>query len=482
MLEHKSYVISWNLTRRCNLACEHCYIDAYQGKDDPGQIARVGEKVAATFSGELSTQECFTVIDQLAEASPQALLILTGGEPLLRRDVFDIAGYASQKGLWVVVGTNGVLITETLARKLKEVGVKGMSLSLDSTQPEKHDRFRGVQGAFRNTMEGTRILTREGLPFIIQTTLHPNNLQEIESIANLAHTLGAKVFNLYFLVSTGRGAYTTTLTPTQYESAMHQLLPLQKAFAGKMLVNAKCAPHYQRILYETEPTSPFLRTFNLGAGGCPAGTHYLGITPNGDMTPCPYLPVYGGNLREKSFKDIWENSEVFINIRQRKNPVPPTLSSTPVFSPSPLVGEGRVRGKEDGNDRKEWGEGGIGLGGRCGACEFNSACGGCRARAYGETGNYMAEDALCSYEPGKYDFKEISFPGAATYGLEEKMDLVWTQEAQEAISRVPSFVRGMVTRSVEKMAREKGISTIDTELLQEIRNRLPAHKLFARPA
>ncbi|MBI4052136.1 MAG: radical SAM protein [Elusimicrobia bacterium] len=437
-LEYKSYVISWNITRRCTLVCEHCYIDAYRGKSDPGRIARLGEKVPTSFSGELSTQECFSVVDQIAQASPEALLILTGGEPLLRRDVFEIASYASQKGLWVVVGTNGVLVTENLARKLKESGIRGMSLSLDSIHPEKHDRFRGVQGAFRNTVEGAGILLRENLPFIVQTTLHKDNLQEIEAMAGLAYSLGAKVFNLYFLVSTGRGAYTTHLTAQQYEEAMHRLIPLQKAFLGKMLLNAKCAPHYQRVLYETDPQSSFLKTFNLGAGGCPAGTHYMGIAPNGDMTPCPYLPVYGGNLKEKSFKEIWESSEVFVRIRQRKK-----------------------------------------LGNRCGSCEFNPSCGGCRARAYGETGDYMAEDAWCTYQPGKYNFKEVRFENAPTYGLNITPNMIWTAEAKAAMSKIPSFVRGMVTRSVEKYAQEKGVRSITPDLLQEIRSKV-GNKIFAK--
>ncbi len=146
------------------------------------------------------------------------------------------------------------------------------------------------------------------------------------------------------------------------------------------------------------------------------------------MTPCPYLPVYGGNLRERSFKEIWEDSEVFNRIRARNA-----------------------------------------LGGRCGACEFNRVCGGCRARAYGATGDYLAEDDWCVYEPGAYDFQTISFEGKTTYGLETAGELEWTPAARERLAKVPSFVRGMLAKRVEAYAREKGCDRVDVELMQEVR-------------
>jgi radical SAM protein with 4Fe4S-binding SPASM domain len=411
----RSHVISWNLTKKCNLRCEHCYISA-------GRISK------AEARDELSTEECFGVIDQICEVNAEALLILTGGEPLLRKDVFDIASYANSKGIWVVVGTNGVLVSDELCGRIMAAGIKGVSLSLDSLDRETHDRFRGVQGAWDNTVTGSAVLSRLGLPFIIQTTIAEHNADDIVEIARFANELGARVFNLYFLVPTGRGAYISDVTPQRYEDILADLLGLQSEFAGKMLVNAKCAPHYQRVLYEHDPESPFLKTFSAGAGGCPAGTHYLGIRPNGDVTPCPYLPVYGGNLRERGFREIWEKSEVFTRIRER--------------------GE---------------------LGGRCGSCEFDRLCGGCRARAYGAKGDYMAEDPWCVYQPGQHGFRTISFDGVTTYGLEPDSKLPWTAEALERLERVPGFVRGMLSRRVETYAAEHGHREVTIDVMREVR-------------
>jgi radical SAM protein with 4Fe4S-binding SPASM domain len=424
----RSHVISWNLTRRCNLRCEHCYISA-------GRISR------DEALGELSTEECLRVVDGICEVNPEALLILTGGEPLLRPDVFEIASYAGRKGLWPVVGTNGVLITAALCQRMIEAAIKGVALSLDSLDAATHDRFRGVEGAWANTVEGSGVLHAAGLPFIVQTTVAAHNLDQIVDIARLAHTLGARVFNLYFLVPAGRGAYVSDVTPEQYEQAMGRLMQIQEEFTGKMLVNSKCAPHYQRLLYERDPQSPFLKSFAGGAGGCPAGTHYLGIRPNGDMTPCPYLPVYGGNLREQSFKEIWEDSEVFRRIRARSS-----------------------------------------LGGRCGSCEFHRACGGCRARAYGATGDYMAEDPWCLYEPGSHGGKTIEFGDGTGYGSEPAPELTWTPAALARLQGVPSFVRGLVSRRVESYARASGRDEITPELMQEVRSNVMSGRIGNAPS
>ena len=175
----RPYVVSWNLTYRCNLACEHCYLDA-------GGAPQVGTENFADRS-ELGTEECFRVIDELAAFAPECLTILTGGEPLLRRDILEIVRRASERGLWVVVGTNGVSITENLARRLAEAGARGLSLSLDALDPDRHDRFRMVRGAWRNTVEGAEILNRAGLPFIVQTTAGSHNLGELDAIADFAH-------------------------------------------------------------------------------------------------------------------------------------------------------------------------------------------------------------------------------------------------------------------------------------------------------
>ena len=200
---------------------------------------------------ELGTEECFRVIDEIAAFAPECVTILTGGEPLLRRDILEIVRRAAERGLWVVVGTNGVRITENLARRLAEAGARGLSLSLDALDPDRHDRFRKVRGAWRNTVEGAEILNRTGLPFIVQTTAGSHNLGELEAIADFAHDrLAAKVWNLYFLVPTGRGQFVSDITPAQYDEVLASLYRIQRKYDRRMLVNAKCAPHYIKTVLE----------------------------------------------------------------------------------------------------------------------------------------------------------------------------------------------------------------------------------------
>ena len=179
------------------------------------------------------------------------MTILTGGEPLLRRDILEIVRRAAERGLWVVVGTNGVSITENVARRLAEAGARGLSLSLDALDADRHDRFRNVRGAWRNTVEGAEILNRTGLPFIVQTTAGSHNLGELDAIADFAHDrLAAKVWNLYFLVPTGRGQFVSDITPAQYDEVLASLYRIQRKYDGRMLVNAKCAPHYIKTVLE----------------------------------------------------------------------------------------------------------------------------------------------------------------------------------------------------------------------------------------
>jgi radical SAM protein with 4Fe4S-binding SPASM domain len=466
----RPYVVSWNLTYRCNLACEHCYLDA-------GGAPRVDTENFADRS-ELDTDECFRVIDDIAAFAPECVTILTGGEPLLRRDILAIVTRAAERGLWVVVGTNGVRITENLARRLLEAGARGLSLSLDALDPDCHDRFRRVRGAWRNTVEGTEILHQTGLPFIVQTTAGAHNLGELDAIADFAHDrLAARVWNLYFLVPTGRGQFVSDITPAQYDEVLAALYRIQRKYERRMLVNAKCAPHYIKTVLEHaaaahDPTPPnptpgdgesaswpgvsAIRTYSGGAGGCPAGTHYMGIRPNGDVTPCPYLPVFAGTLRNASLADLWTSSELFAGIRRRTS-----------------------------------------LGGRCGACEMNGHCGGCRARAYGMTGDLMAEDPLCTHTPGTFVGSPLllargegvasGLPAAVSatlggstieYGADTAPTIAWDDAAAVRMKKIPAFVRGMVVRAVEESCRKGGIARVTVEELERIRARMPTPKIF----
>ena len=319
-------------------------------------------------------------------------------------------------------------------------------------------------------MDGAEILNRAGLPFIVQTTAGSHNLGELDAIADFAYErLAAKVWNLYFLVPTGRGQFVSDITPGQYDEVLASLYRIQRKYDRRMLVNAKCAPHYIKTVLEHAPaeTDPTFRTYSGGAGGCPAGTHYMGIRPNGDVTPCPYLPVFAGNLRRAALADLWTSSGLFTDIRRRAS-----------------------------------------LGGRCGACEMNAHCGGCRARAYGMTGDLMAEDALCTHTPGTFAGSPLltlrasggpvidqrtpspvnasqddagalgGSKGAIEYGPQSPPTIAWDDAAAARMKRIPAFVRGMVVRAVEDSCRRNGISRVTAEELERIRARMPTPKIF----
>jgi radical SAM protein with 4Fe4S-binding SPASM domain len=415
----------------------------------------------ADTTGELSTAECRRVMDDIAQVNPEALLILTGGEPLVRRDIFDLASHASDIGFTVVLGTNGVLLREAEARRMRQSGIQGASISLDSVDPARHDAFRRLPGAWDGAVRATQILSAEGLDFSIHTSITTWNVDEMPAMIDLAQELGARVLNFFFLVRTGRGADLTDITPEQYERLLTTMaraqgigeIPTdtpekgQQPFpgaedpwsvptgrAGNMVIRAKCAPHMRRVLYELAPTSPLLR--NYAQGSCPAGKHYCRITPTGEVTPCPYMPVSAGNLRQQSFADIWHHARPMQDLRQAQ------------------------------------------LGGKCGRCEFAQICGGCRCRAYAAYGDYLAEDPACAYEPGRYGNTVITLPAEQTFGFEPRFTLVWSEAAQIRLRRLPAFARGMVAKGVERYATEHGITDITPDVMQAVRER--AEQRFGR--
>jgi len=409
-VNHVPHVVAWNLTRRCNLECAHCYIAA-------------GPRESAT--SELDTAECLRIVDEVLAVNSAPMLILSGGEPLLRHDLAEIAGYASERGATVVVGTNGTLLTDERIAALKAAGVRGFAVSIDSLTPRYHDNFRHGKGSLDDTIAALGRLRAQRLDFIIQTTATKGNRAELERVAQWSAEQGAVAFNCYFLVATGRGAGLSDLAPAEYEAVLADLARWQRDYRGRMMVRAKCAPHFMRHVHAADPDSPILNYETR----CPCGTQYCRITPDGKLTPCPYLPEVAGDLRAQTFGDIWRSAPLFHTIRAGT------------------------------------------LGGKCGQCEYRKLCGGCRARAFALEGDVLAADPSCVYEPR--EGAEVIEPVSVAYGTDFAPALIWSQAAAARLDRIPSFVRGVVAKRVEDWARERGLREITPELLSEIRNTMP---------
>lgn len=415
------HVVAWNITRRCNLACAHCYISAgswHSGAD------------------ELPTVECLRIVDEVLAANPSPMLILSGGEPLVREDLETIAAHASAGGATVVVGTNGIGLTADRITSLKKAGVQGIAVSVDSLNPVYHDRFRHGTGALEDTLAAVDRLGAAELDFIVQTTVTRGNRSELAALVAWAAEKGAVSFNLYFLVETGRGEGMHGMTPAENDEVLAELLLLEAKYRGRMMVRSKCQPQIMRHAWEAGGDSPLLNYQTR----CPCGVHYCRITPEGKVTPCPYMPAVAGDLREASFGEIWDGSELFARLR----------------SPE--------------------------LGGKCGDCEYGLVCGGCRARAYAATGDPLGPDESCAYEPD--GSRDVIRPAASTVtygGRERERELTWTAEAEARVDRIPSFVRGVVVDRVETWALENGHSEVTADMLSEMRGRMPVDFSRRRP-
>ncbi len=435
---HKPFLIAWNLTAQCNLRCGHCYMNA----EETFQVSSISPFEKGGLRGisgeearrpELTLDEGFHLIDEIASVNPDTILVLTGGEPLLYKHTIEFARYASTKGLMVVIGTNGLLLDDTTVKRLRESGVSGVGLSLDSLDPAQHDSFRGLPGAWKRTVEAIERCRRHGLPFQIHNSVTSFNWREVTQIVEFAHQQGARVVNFFFMVCTGRGEELTDITPEQYEEVLSTLIDLQGKYPG-MLIRARCAPHFKRIAYQKDPHSPITKAEGYLGGGCLAGSHYCRIAPDGEITPCPYMPLSAGNVRNDKFSKIWEDAPVLNELR----------------SPQ--------------------------LKGKCGECEYEELCGGCRARPYASHGDYLDEDLWCQYVP-----RGGAKIGAAKMNNEEHDDRpddrnvegkkLWTKEAEERLNRLPFFLRGMIRGNVEKHAEEHGITEITPELMDELRRK-----------
>jgi heme b synthase len=341
-------LLAWEVTRQCNLSCLHCRASAESGP----------------YPAELSTAEGFTLLEQIRQVG-QPVIILTGGEPLLRPDILDLAAYGNALGLRMVMAVNGSLLTAEKARKLKKAGIQRISISMDGATAESHDFFRQVKGAFDGILKGVQAAKEAGLEYQVNTTVTRFNHLDLPRIQEKVIEMGAVAHHIFMLVPTGRGRALTdqSLSAEEYERTLTWLV--KRKDETSLSIKATCAPHYYRILREMarqEGKEITFKSHGLDAvtRGCLGGTGFCFVSHVGQVQPCGYLEVDSGNVRKQAFGDIWETSPVFLALRDPKR-----------------------------------------YAGKCGRCEYFRVCGGCRARAFEATGNYLEEEPLCTYQPKK---------------------------------------------------------------------------------
>ncbi len=340
--------IAWESTRRCNLSCVHC---------------RCSSDLSAT-EGDLNTEEALKMIDDICEVS-HPVLVLSGGEPLMRPDIFEIAQYGTDKGLRMCMATNGTLITDDVCARMKETDIKMVSLSLDGPTAEIHDNFRNSPGAFDGVVQGAETLKRNGIPFLINSSFTKRNQNDIAATFKAAKKLGATAWYMFMIVPTGRGEeiMSELISAEDYEDILEWHYEQEKR-EHDILMRPTCAPHYYRIVPQLAKAegAAFKRrslTFSTGGGkGCIAAQTICLIDCFGDLKPCSYFHSSVGNIKQTPFKELWFNSKVFNDLRD--------------FS--------KYKGK-------------------CGECEYLNVCGGCRARADAVYGDYMEEEPFCTYIP-----------------------------------------------------------------------------------
>ena len=339
-------IIAWEITRSCNLACAHCRAAAH----------------CEPYPGELSLAQCKEVIDDIASIT-DPILILTGGEPLMRADIWDIIDYAREKGCRPVIGTNGTMIDDATARQIAVHGIPKVSVSLDFPTAAGQDKFRGEGGAFDNTVQGIGNLEKYGVKVQVNTTVTKMNGEMMDEMHDLAQQLGASDFHPFLLVPTGRGEdlVDVELSPEEYEEVLTWAYERQKT--SPMNFKPTDAPMYFRILHQRAAADGIKLTGPLAhSRGCLGGIRFVFISHTGDVQPCGYFDMQLGNVLDKPFSEIWTTSPVFDDLRHYD----------------------RLKGK-------------------CGACEFKGVCGGCRARALSLTGDYLEEELYCAYVPRGYE-------------------------------------------------------------------------------
>jgi len=375
-------LVFWETTKACNLSCRHC--------------RAVPRRSIGPM--ELTTRRAFDLIDDIATVA-KPVMVLSGGEPLFRPDLYDIGAYGVETGFRMALATNGTLVTPKVAAKIADTGFSRVAISLDGARPETHDAFRGLPGSHRLALRGLQNLRAEGVSIQINSTVARHNVQELPAMLDLALEIGADALHLFMLVPVGCGleiAPAQMLPADEYERVLHWFDEQSKTCPIDL--KATCAPHYYRIraqrIEEERARGDRSSTFiapgtkakaapaftahgHPGGGhgqalsamtrGCLAGTSVCFISNEGAVYPCGYLPVSAGDTRVERFADIWNRSPVFADLRD----------------------SGALEGK-------------------CGACRYQSLCGGCRARAYAATGSFLAEEPFCAYEPAS-DVRPVRF-------------------------------------------------------------------------
>ncbi len=362
LLAPRLSLVAWEITKRCNLVCAHCRASA--------------EDIA--YEGELTLAECHRVIDEIKEVG-NPIIILSGGEPLARPDVYDIGQYAVSKGLRVVMGSNGTLIDKESAFRLRQVPISRIAISLDFPNAELQDKFRGKKGAFDEAIAGIANARSAGIEVQINCTITKLNVALLDELIDVALRVGAVAFHPFLLVPTGRGKglESVELSPQEYEDALNRIFDKQVELGDRLFFKPTDAPHYMRVMKQRERGGAVLPTASSGhpgghpgghAGGhpstqtisrgCLAGVGFCFISHEGKVQGCGYLTAEAGNLKKQSFGDIWNGSKLFCDLRNLNN----------------------IKGK-------------------CGACEYKRICGGCRARAYEISGDYLNAEPYCIYQP-----------------------------------------------------------------------------------
>ncbi len=329
-------VVAWESTRACNFACVHCRAQA-QKDPDPKQ---------------LTTQEALNLVDQIADFC-KPVFIISGGDPLQRKDIFEIASYASSRGLRVVMSPSGSNLTAGTFEKMKTSGVKMISLSLDGSNPEVHDNFRQVPGAFNLAMKNMTLARQSSFPFRVNTTVTQHNLSDLFNIEKVAVEKGANEWDVFMLVPTGRGKVKMEITPEQYEQTIQSIY--KASLTSSIPIKMTCAPQYMQVIaqHQKEP-----RQTHAGGRGCMAGNGFCFISHIGEVYGCGFLPISAGDIRQQKLKQIYQQSPLFVQLRNHES-----------------------------------------LKGKCGKCEYKAVCGGCRARALSIHRDYLEEEPYCIYNP-----------------------------------------------------------------------------------